>query len=466
MAEALAHYSLALISETTLGGSQATLAHLREAAAADPANLQLALKVAAGHLTRKEYAAAATVLKRTLAYHPQSMEAHLVLGITRQLNSQNRQAEREFRTAIRLAPLASEARVRLASLYAAEDHPRKALAVADEAMAVPGIKDSFVDFCDNMGRLYMLSEQFEDAIPFLERVVNAAPGRVAIRVLLARAQAAAGMKEAAIRGLLDLAWRHPGDYQIALLLGELYEDEGEVEKAARYYGQAAKAGSGDTAAVLRLAGLRLNSRPDEALALMEDAVRKHPDDIAALIYLGLLYSRVERFSDAIVQYAQVEALAKKGGGEPRQLQAQFYFWYGSACERAGRFEDAERLLRQCLEKDPESAQALNYLAYMWADKGIQLDKALEYVTNALALMPGEGAYLDTLGWVHYRKGDYDKALKCLKQAIKAMPDDPVICDHLGDTLHALGQTGKARQYWRKSLDLEPGRLSLPRREEK
>lgn len=466
MAGALAHYSLALISEVTLGGAQAALTHLRAAAAADPANLPLALKVAADHLKRKEYEAAVGVLRRTLVHHPESMEAHLILGIAFQLNSQNRQAEREFRAAIRFAPLASEPRVRLASLYAAEDQPRKVLAMVDEGLAEPVLREVFVDFCDNMGRLYVLGEQPAVAIPFFERVVSADSNRKVSRMMLARAQVAAGQKQAAIRGLLDLAWRHSGDAQVALFLGELFEDEGDEEKAVRYYEQAAKADPEDTVATLRLAGLRLDSAPGEALALMEAAVQTHPDDVAARIYLGLVYSRLERFTEATAQYARVEALAKRGDGASRQLQSHFYFWYGSACERAGKFEEAERLLRKCLELDPESGQALNYLAYMWADKGIQLEKALEYVTRALKVMPDEGAYLDTLGWVYYRQGEYDKALKYLRKAIKAMPDDPVIHDHLGDILYAMGEAGEAQRYWQKSLELEPGKLSLPRREGK
>jgi tetratricopeptide (TPR) repeat protein len=466
MAGALAHYSLALISEVTLGGSQAALMHLRAAAAADPASLPLALKVAADHLKRKEYEAAVTVLRRTLAHHPKSMEAHLILGIACQLNSQNRQAEREFRTAIQLAPLASEPRLRLASLYAAEEQPRKVLAMVDEGLAEPALKEVFVDFCDNMGRLYVLGGEAAVAIPFLERVLSADANRRVSRVLLARAQVAAGQKQAAIRGLLDLAWRYPEDAQVALLLGELFEEEGDEEKAMRYYEQAAKAKPEDTAATLRVASLRLKTQPEGALALMEEIVRTHPDDVAARIYLGLVYSRLERFAEATAQYARVEALAKRGDGESRPLPSHFYFWYGSACERAGNFEEAERLLQRCLELDPESGQALNYLAYMWADKGIQLEKALTYVTRALKVVPDEGAYLDTLGWVYYRQGEYGKALKCLRKAARAMPDDPVIHDHLGDALYALGEPGEARRYWQKSLELEPGRLSLPRREER
>lgn len=101
---------------------------------------------------------------------------------------------------------------------------------------------------------------------------------------------------------------------------------------------------------------------------------------------------------------------------------------------------------------------MNYLAYMWAERGINLDKALEYATRAVKLAPEEGAYLDTLGWVYYQRGEYGKALDFLKKAARRIPDDPVVCDHLGDTWDALKEPGKARYYWQKSVNLEPGKL--------
>jgi Tfp pilus assembly protein PilF len=457
MAEALAHYSLTLISETTLGGSGAALMHLREASAADPSNLPLALKVAAGHVTRKEYGAAITVIKRTLVHHPHSVEAHLVLGIAYQLDSASRLAEREFRTAMRLDPLASEPPLRLASLYIAGDKPRQALVVVDKALEQPAFKAAFAEFAENMGRLYLLGEQPVRAVSFFERAVQADPDRVAIKGLLARAHMAAGNRHAAMKGLLDLAWRYPEDYQTALSLGELFEEEGEIEKAAGYYERAVKAKPGDTTAVLRLVNILLRTKPADAWRLMEETVRKYPDDPALSVYLGLIYSRLKRFDEAVRLYAKVEAAASKGAGNAQGLKPIFYFWYGSACERAGLIEEAERQLGRCIELDANSDQALNYLAYIWADKGIHLDKALEYATRALALAPGEGAYLDTIGWIHYKKGDYHKALYYLKKAAKVMPDDPVVNDHLGDTWDALKEPGKAQRYWQKSLNLETGK---------
>lgn len=452
-AEALARYALALISEATLGGYQQALEHLRAASAADPGNLPLALKVAAGHLSRKEYDAAVTVLRRVIVHHPGSQEARLVLGIAYQLRQENRLAEREFRSVIRLAPDKPDAYIRLASLLVAEDRHSRALSVIGQGFSRVDPPGPLVDFCDNMGRLYLLGGQPQWAIHFFERVLRYAPGNAAVRELLARSQAAAGKSDAAISGLLDLARNQPGNAQIALLLGELYEDKGDMEKAAEHFTQAIQSNPEDMIAVLRLTHVRLRTQPELAVKIMEDAVQRQPDDLTARAYLGLLYSRAGRYPEAVEQYERVEAVAQ-AGGKGQKLQPQFYFWYGSACERAGRAEEAERLLARCLEMEPDSPEALNYLAYMWAEKGVNLDQALKYVTRALELIPGEAAFLDTLGWIHYRKGRYAEALKYLRMAVRAMPEDPVIHTHLGDAWQALGEPRKAMRARAESLRLE------------
>lgn len=454
LADALASYSLALISEATLGAYQDALAYVRAASESDPGNLTLALKVAAGHLARKEYEAAERVVRRALVYHPRSREAHFILGITCQVLQKNRCAERAFREVIRLEPRRADGYIRLASLWLAGNRHSRVLRLLDRGFSLVGEPGPLLGFCDDAGRLYLAGGQAERAIPFFQRAVrHGPPMNMAAREMLARAQAVAGRNEEAIEGFLEVSRAQPTNAQVALILGEIYERQGEPGKAAEQYKRVIQAEPGDAAAVLRLAHLSLNRTPDQALGPMEEAVRRKPDDLALRVYLGLLYMRLDRPADAVAQYAQVEEkVLALGGGD--DLLPQFFFWYGSACERAGRWEDAERLMTRCIEKKPDSAQALNYLAYMWAEKGVKLDQALDHVERALKLMPGEGAYLDTLGWIHYRKGNYAAALKYLRKAARALPDDPVILDHLGDAWHATGRQERARAAWDRSLELE------------
>ena len=102
-----------------------------------------------------------------------------------------------------------------------------------------------------------------------------------------------------------------------------------------------------------------------------------------------------------------------------------------------------------------NAAACNYLAYMWAEKGVKLDQAFKYVSKALKLNPKSGAFLDTLGWIYYMNEQYKEALEQISHAAEIIPDDPTIIDHLGDVFDKLGDEKQALSHWERSFVLDP-----------
>jgi Flp pilus assembly protein TadD len=99
-------------------------------------------------------------------------------------------------------------------------------------------------------------------------------------------------------------------------------------------------------------------------------------------------------------------------------------------DKAGDAAAAESQLRQAIKIDPGYADACNYLGYMFAEKGVNLDEAVALVKKALEADPGNGAYIDSLGWAYYRKGDIAGALSELEKAAALEPLDPEIRAHL------------------------------------
>ena len=115
-------------------------------------------------------------------------------------------------------------------------------------------------------------------------------------------------------------------------------------------------------------------------------------------------------------------------------------------------------LRKAIEYNPENAMVYNYLGYLFAEKNMNLDESIELIQKALSLSPSNGAYLDSLGWAYYKKGDFKLALKKLllaeKQLDKDKIPDPVVYDHIGDVYHKIGEREKALEYWEKSINLK------------
>jgi tetratricopeptide (TPR) repeat protein len=95
---------------------------------------------------------------------------------------------------------------------------------------------------------------------------------------------------------------------------------------------------------------------------------------------------------------------------------------------------------------------LNYLGYMLADKGKQLPEALKMIRKAVELEPMSGAYLDSLGWVYFRMGEYELAEENLRQAVERDATDPTVHDHLGELYEKTGRYRLATAQWELSLD--------------
>jgi tetratricopeptide (TPR) repeat protein len=92
--------------------------------------------------------------------------------------------------------------------------------------------------------------------------------------------------------------------------------------------------------------------------------------------------------------------------------------------------------------------------------GINLEEAEKYLTRAIALKPGDGFILDSLGWVYYKLKRYDEAVKHLEQSMELIEDDPTVMGHLADAYAAKRDWRKALNLYRQILKQEPERKDV------
>jgi tetratricopeptide (TPR) repeat protein len=113
---------------------------------------------------------------------------------------------------------------------------------------------------------------------------------------------------------------------------------------------------------------------------------------------------------------------------------------------------------------------MNYLGFMWADRGEHLDKAEELIRKANELMPDDAAYIDSLGWLYFRQGKNEEALAELQHAEQLLkeiePEDAEILDHIAQVHDKLGHRAKAEEYWKRTLALKPQNEKLVQSVEK
>lgn len=310
---------------------------------------------------------------------------------------------------------------------------------------------------------YVLSKQVKEAIPRYLAVLKMGttsddPSLASVREKLARSLIFTGQRDEAIKVLEEIVKQNPQRFDTYELLGELYEQKGDIDRAMAQYEHSLLLDSSEPRNHLRLADLlRQAKKYDKAVTMLEQARTKFPDLPFITYGLALALSQAKRHDESLAAFAQAKTDAESRNEE--LLNASFYFTYGAAAEQAGKLDKAAELLKQSIELDPNSAQAYNYLGYMWADRGERLDEAGNLIKKAVELDPENGAYLDSLGWFYFKRGENEKALKELLRAQENIlredkRDDAVVLDHIGDTYSKLGKIPEALSYWQKAIALE------------
>jgi tetratricopeptide (TPR) repeat protein len=154
-----------------------------------------------------------------------------------------------------------------------------------------------------------------------------------------------------------------------------------------------------------------------------------------------------------------ETTLKEGlAAAPKSIDLRYRL--GMLYDRTGRPDEGIREMEEILKQDPDNPEALNFIGYSWADRGVNLDEAEAMIKKALSLKPGDGFITDSLGWVYYRKNRNDEAIKYLKEAASILPEDAAIADHLGDAYAKAGKPRDAMEQYQKALKLKPDMKGL------
>jgi tetratricopeptide (TPR) repeat protein len=183
------------------------------------------------------------------------------------------------------------------------------------------------------------------------------------------------------------------------------------------------------------------------------------------VYMALaeVYDKGKRFDE--MNRALDEAEKRSTTKEEKM---EVWFSRGAMYEKMKKPDPSEAEFRKILDVNPNHAGALNYLGYMLADRNVRLQESLQLITKALELEPGNGAYLDSLGWVYFKMGRLPEAEENLRKAIELTPRDATVHDHMGDILMKESKVREAIAQWETSLkewnsgspaDLEPSEVA-------
>jgi len=517
-ADALMHFVEGMAFEEN-GEMDRALEAYRKVLNVDPGQAQLAARVAGLLIQQDDFPQAIDVLKDAIKANPNNAEPYQQLAfIYLKYLKRTDQAIDYANRAIALNPENAEGYQRLVEIEVAADQEKKALEVLDRAAKV---RSNDPGFWMRLGKLYMAilfksdsqpkpdelkrtneifkkaaehagddpavlkeiadyyaaSQQLKEAIPLYLRVLELQPDDANAREKLATGFILTNQRGKAVEMLEQIIQEHPEKYQSYDLLAQVLDDEArslqranrleeakaKFAKVAANYEQSLLINPNHPSTYLHLAELLLGpSRDaDRAVKLLMEARRRFPGAPEIVYYLAIAQREAKQSQQAVATFE--EALHEAQLDEDDEvINAKFYFNYGAAAEQAGLYEKAADLLRKSIALDPaNSAEAYNYVGYMWADHNMHLDEAEAMIKRALESEPNNASYLDSLGWVEFRNGKFDQALRDLLRAAKTVErDDPVVFEHIGDTYLKLNRVREALDAWQKALALDPKNKTL------
>lgn len=362
-------------------------------------------------------------------------------------------------------------------------------------------------------RLAFFYKHYETALEEIEPLIQTQPSNEDFLVLKADTLQRMGRSDEALKLVAKAAKRDEASHDLRFTYGKLLGENGESDKARAVF-ESLQAEDPENRDVLFALGLLALEEKDGKLAksyfsqllkigdpsyqaayFMGLAEEMNGNIDAALVWFASVPTHSSRFE--IAQNNYIKLLVERGDldkarehlaqlrKEMPQQALQYYLFEASLLRENGQNQAAfdlltdamkqypqnedlhysramiaeslnkldvlESDLRWILEKDPNNAQALNALGYTLTDRTDRHQEALEMITRALEIKPGDPFYLDSLGWVYYRLGKLDEAEKYLREAVEAQSDVEFIA-HLGEVLWVQGKQQEAKQVWQQGLE--------------
>jgi tetratricopeptide (TPR) repeat protein len=372
------------------------------------------------------------VLNAHLRNYPEDAFAHFMQGLLAELARRPDMAVASYSRVIELDPGQVDAFRKKALFLFQGSEPVRAIQVLETGL---NHHPDHVELLSMKGNLALLFEQFDESVRALDR----------LNVLRIQGEILENPAEFYTVYAMALLAVERGRDAVEPILRAM-ESNGEIlEEIWRH--QIRHVFRADDDETLK------DRRERVLIEALERVGNRRPEDLMVLRLLGRTHLFRRNHAAALEAFEELRRLAEASDDPSEWIHADFLFDYASTLERLGRDEEAMAIFEEVIAKDPDHALALNYLAYMWAERAINLEQALRYIQRALRFEPHNGAFIDTRGWIFYQMGRYEEALVDLQRASELEPDESVIAEHMGDVLMKLDRPVEAVGYYRIALAL-------------
>ena len=418
---------------------------------------------------------ATSAYERIIAQDPQQEKVYSLLGSLYLESGKLDQAKRIFDQLINHFPASHAGHFYLGKIYADQG---KAAAAEKEFQRTIELEPELLEPRFELLKLYNNQNKHKKIVKIYQDILERNPGNVRAAMELGYYYYSQGRKKKAAEIFKELGDRSISEFEIIIKIIQLYIDKKKYDEgivilkgmlkavpdsadmnhvagiafygkkdnpnALKYFRKVTPASRFYEDAVIHAAYiLSENKKNAEAIKLLGDATKNDPENAEFRYYLGTFYEEEEQFEQAELAIKQAINI------EPDN--PRYYFRLGVVYDKSNKKEASMEAMRKVIAIDPKHSNALNYLGYTYADLGKNLDEAERLILEALKYKPNDGYITDSLGWVYYKKGEFKKALEYLHQAIEIVPDDPIMLEHVGDTYLMLEDKTNALKFYKKSL---------------
>ena len=310
-------------------------------------------------------------------------------------------------------------------------------------------------------------EKYQEVIPYAEQLIDIEPDNLNLKVKLGVLYTDAKKYNEAISIFKDLLSAAPQSDKILYYLGAIHQEMDQLEESIEYFNQ-----------IPSSSGLYTDSSVQMATMLSTLAQNEHSKEEGTknqIKFLTFINKNLEDHKELQVEFSVIKAGFYEATNqfrkametlmvvqEEKNFSTQHKFYLANLYEKEKKFDESTSLIMGIIEKEPKNAHAWNFLGYSMLVRGNELDRAYEYIQNALKINPDDGYIRDSLGWYYYKKGDVKKALSELQIAHSKVPDDIEILKHLATIHTELKNFVKAKSYLETALKYV--RLSYDRNE--
>jgi tetratricopeptide (TPR) repeat protein len=312
---------------------------------------------------------------------------------------------------------------------------------------------SNVEYLGDIGEIYLLQKEYEKAATQFEQILSRDSVSVDAKIKIGQLYYDQIEKDSTLlpvtRRLFDRINRtHPKDWRPHWFLGAMASMAHDDSTAAGHFRSMTEMAPWNADGWVFLASTYLTKNEfARASGILEEGRKHVPEDFRVNFFLGVAYNRLGRQQDA----ARLLEKARRINPKDVEAIAELALVY----DGLNRHEDSDSLYEEGLREKPDSHLMLNNYGYSLAERGKQLDRALEMATRAVEAQPNNASYLDTKGWVLFRLGRYEEAEKLLARALEQGEPSATVYEHMGDVSFMLKDSKRALEFWKKAQVLDP-----------